>query len=189
MFSARVLENGWKKDMCVCLCVHLFKELQLDGILQELSHGTGTMVHKGFLIKCYWLALKMQESTQPVTILSNTNTINTLCLVASSPGLWPYYDVTAVHINGCEYTHVTLSVPSDPKSLKRNNVSNVYFTLFPASFKSVLYSMYWPSQSAERFCSCQTEPPDSWGRLEPHRPQLWLKPSSNDFLKMKPVGH
>lgn len=57
MFSARVLESGWNKDVCVCLCVHLFEELQLDGILQELSHGTGTMVHKGFLIKCYWLTL------------------------------------------------------------------------------------------------------------------------------------
>lgn len=52
-----------------------------------------------------------------------------------------------------------------------------------------LYSMYWLAQSAERFCSCRTEPPDSWGRLEPRRPQLLSKLSSDDSLKMKPVGH
>lgn len=52
---------------------------------------------------------------------------------------------------------------------------------------SVIYSMYWPIQFAKRFCSCQTEPPDSWGRLEPHHPLSQKKPSSNDFLKMKPV--
>lgn len=48
--------------------------------------------------------------------------------------------------------------------------------------------IYQPSQSAERSCSCRTAPPDFWGRLEPHRPPLLLKPSSNDSLKMKPVG-
>ena len=49
--------------MCVCVCMYLFEELQLNSILEELSHGTGSMVHKSFLIKCYWFALKMQKYT------------------------------------------------------------------------------------------------------------------------------
>lgn len=61
---------------------NLFEELQLDGILEELSHGTGTMVHKGFLIKCYWFFLKTWENTESVS-----NTFNILFSVPSSPGI------------------------------------------------------------------------------------------------------
>lgn len=60
------------------MCAHLFKELQLNGILEELSHGTGTMVHKGVFIKCYWLSLKMQKNTPTVRVLYNSNTFNSL---------------------------------------------------------------------------------------------------------------
>lgn len=59
-----MLENRWNKDV---FCMHLFEELQLDCILQELSHGTGAMVHKSFLVKCYWLSLKMQKIMPTVT--------------------------------------------------------------------------------------------------------------------------
>lgn len=51
----------------ISFSVYLFEELQLNGILEELSHGTGTMIHKGFLIECYRLTLKMQGNTPTVT--------------------------------------------------------------------------------------------------------------------------
>lgn len=74
-------------EIKVCVCVYLFEELQLDGILEELPHGIGTMVHKDFLTECYWLALKMQESRAALMVLRNTNTFNILFSVPSSPGL------------------------------------------------------------------------------------------------------
>ena len=40
------------------VCVHLFEELQLDGVLQELSHGAGAMADEGFLAERYGLSLQ-----------------------------------------------------------------------------------------------------------------------------------
>lgn len=124
----------WKTDKSVCLSVNLFEELQVNSILEKLSHSTGAMVHKGLLIKCYRLTLKMQERRPAVTIKFNIS--------------YP-----------CLY------------------------------FISVINSAFWPGQCAGHFCSSQRAPPDSWGRLEPHHLQWQLKPSLNDLLKMKPVGH
>ena len=74
--------------VCVCVSVYLFEKLQLDGIQEELSHGTGTMVHKGFLIKCYWLTLNRQERKSTVTLLYNTFGVFQI-LVPSSLSLQP----------------------------------------------------------------------------------------------------
>lgn len=65
--------------------MYLFEELQLDGVLEELPHGTGTMSHESFLIKCYWLSLKRQRNRPAVTVPYNSITINILCSVSSSP--------------------------------------------------------------------------------------------------------
>lgn len=98
--------KGPNKDVR-SFCVHLFEELQLDGVLEELSHGTGAMVHKGFLIKCYWLPLKTREWTPTVTIKSNTIYILRL----------QYYFCVGPN-------------------------SNVYVSVSPPSFRSVVYKMY-----------------------------------------------
>ena len=45
------------------LCLYLFEELQLNSVLKELSHGTGTMIHKCFFIEIYWLPLKINKVT------------------------------------------------------------------------------------------------------------------------------
>lgn len=37
--------------------MHLFEELQLDGVLEELLHDAGTVVHKDFLVERDWLPL------------------------------------------------------------------------------------------------------------------------------------
>jgi hypothetical protein len=42
--------------------VYLFEELQLDGVLQELSHGTGAVGHKDLLTERYWLSLKVHKN-------------------------------------------------------------------------------------------------------------------------------
>lgn len=75
----------------MCVYMYLFEELQLNSILEELSHGTGSMTHKGLLIKCYWLALKMQEYTYTVSVLYNTVIKNTFNFysVPISTYLWP----------------------------------------------------------------------------------------------------
>lgn len=45
--------------------MYLFEELQLNGILQELSHCAGTMTHKCVFIKSYRLSLEKRK-TSPV---------------------------------------------------------------------------------------------------------------------------
>lgn len=42
--------------------VNLFEELQLDGVMEEQFHGTGAMVHKDVLIKCYRLSLQITHT-------------------------------------------------------------------------------------------------------------------------------
>lgn len=83
IMSKRVLTSIERNS---AVFAYLFEELQLNGILEKLSHGTGTMIHKGFFIKCYWLSLKMQENTTTVTVLYNSNTLNILDSALSSPG-------------------------------------------------------------------------------------------------------
>lgn len=51
------------------LYLYLFKELKLNGILKELSHGTGAMVDKSLLVECYWFPLKTSKYTIWVTPL------------------------------------------------------------------------------------------------------------------------
>lgn len=44
------------------VCVYLFEELQLDGVLQELSHGTGSVGHEDLLTERDWLSLKVHKT-------------------------------------------------------------------------------------------------------------------------------
>ena len=49
----------------VCVCVYLFEELQLDGVLQELSHSAGAMADEGFLAERYGLSLQKHRRRGP----------------------------------------------------------------------------------------------------------------------------
>lgn len=77
----------------VSVSVYMFEKLQLDGIQEELSHGTGAMVHKGFLTECNRLTLNRQERKSTVMLLYSTFGIIQI-LVPSSPSLQPCYNVT-----------------------------------------------------------------------------------------------
>lgn len=130
--------------------VYLFEELQLNGVLQELSHSTGAMIHKSLLIKCYWLSLKIKRQHNGCQRKASTHYI-----------LYIQYPAAPASAN-VQSNHMKASVPALP--------------------------LHWPTQSAERSCSCRTELPESWGRLVPHRLPLLWKPSLGDFLKTTPVG-